>query len=52
MARDRQPDFKLATVRGIEIRIDWSLVFVFFLIAFNLGVIFPVQHPDWSLALS
>lgn len=50
--RDRQPHFKLATVRNIETRIDWTCTFVFFLIAFNLGAVFPVQHSDGSLALS
>lgn len=49
---DRQPGFRLGSIAGIEIRIDWSLAFIFFLIAFNLGAgVFPAWHPDWSLAV-
>lgn len=47
------PGFTLGKVRGIEIRIDWSLALVFFLITFNLGAgLFPLQHPDWSPLMS
>lgn len=38
---------------GIEIRLDWSLIIIFWLIAVNLGAgLFPARHPDWSPALS
>lgn len=37
---------------GIELRVDWSLAVVFWLIAFNLAAgLLPALHPDWSLAL-
>jgi Zn-dependent protease/CBS domain-containing protein len=53
MRTDPSPGFRLGHVRGIEIRIDWSLALIFFLIAFNLGAgLFPMQHPDWSPLLS
>jgi Zn-dependent protease len=43
----------IGRVRGIAIRLDWSLIVVFFLIAMNLAVgHFPAQHPAWSPALS
>jgi Zn-dependent protease/CBS domain-containing protein len=36
-------------IRGIEVRIDWSLAIVFWLIALNLGAgLFPRAHPDWT----
>jgi Zn-dependent protease/CBS domain-containing protein len=44
--------FRVGQVAGVEIRVDWSLALVFWLIAMNLGVgLFPMQHPEWSLAL-
>jgi hypothetical protein len=47
----RQRGFRLGKVRGVEIRLDWSLLFVG-LITVNLGAgLFPAQHPDWSLFL-
>ena len=45
--------FRAGSVSGIEIRLDWSLLVVFGLIAVNLGAgLFPAQHPDWSPGLS
>jgi Zn-dependent protease/predicted transcriptional regulator len=45
--------FHLATIAGIEVRVDWSLLIIFFLITFSLGTaLFPAWHPDWSPLLS
>lgn len=44
--------FKLGRVFGVEIAVDWSLLIIFLLVAFNLGAgLFPRWHPDWSAAL-
>jgi Zn-dependent protease/CBS domain-containing protein len=44
---------RLGKIGGIEIRLDWSLILVFVLIATNLGAgLFPRQHPDWGLPLT
>jgi len=44
--------FRLARIAGIEIRVDWSLAIVFWLIIVNLGAgLFPARHPTWSPAL-
>jgi Zn-dependent protease len=49
MRTDGQGGLRLGSVRGIELRVDWSLAFIFFLISFNLGAgLFPLQHPGWS----
>jgi len=40
-------------IAGVEIRLDWSLIIVFWLIVMNLGGgLFPLRHPDWSPSLS
>jgi Zn-dependent protease/predicted transcriptional regulator len=45
--------FHLATIAGIEVQVDWSLLIIFFLITFSLGTaLFPAWHPDWSPLLS
>lgn len=45
--------FRLGSVFGIEIVIDWSLAVIFLLIAFSLAVgVFPAWHPDWSPLLA
>jgi Zn-dependent protease/predicted transcriptional regulator len=50
---DRRGGLSIGKVRGIEIRLDWSLIFIFVLIAMNLALgLFPQQHPQWSPALS
>jgi Zn-dependent protease len=39
-------------VGGVEVRLDWSLIVVFFLITVNLGMgLFPLRHPEWHPAL-
>ena len=45
--------FRLGSLFGIEVAIDWSLTVIFFLIAFSLAVgVFPAWHPEWSPALN
>ena len=47
-----QAGFRLGQIAGVELRVDWSLAIVFWLIAVNLGVgMFPAMHPDWSPVL-
>jgi Zn-dependent protease len=37
---------------GIKIRLDYSLLLIFFLLVFSLGSgVFPAWHPEWSPAL-
>jgi len=44
--------FRLGRIFGVEVRLDWSLLIVFWLIVANLGGgLFPLRHPDWSRAL-
>jgi Zn-dependent protease/CBS domain-containing protein len=48
-----QPGFRLGRIAGVEVRIDWSLAIIFWLIVVNLGAgLFPARHPTWSPALS
>ncbi|HZP86888.1 MAG TPA: site-2 protease family protein [Burkholderiales bacterium] len=43
----------IGRIRGIDIRIDWSLAIVFVLITLSLGGgVFPRWHPEWGAALS
>lgn len=44
--------FRLGSIAGVEIVIDWSLLIVFFLVSFSLGAgILPSWHPTWPPAL-
>ncbi len=44
--------FRLATIAGIEIALDWSLLIIFSLITFVLATAaFPAWHPEWSAGL-
>src|SRR5215470_15701176 len=36
---------------GIDIIIDWSWLFILFLIVWNLAASFSFMHPDWGPAL-
>ena len=40
--------FRLGRVFGIDIRLDWSWVFIFVLMTWNLSVVFSQWHPGWS----
>ncbi len=42
---------RIGQIFGIEIDIDWSWLFIFFLIAWNLGTVFGQLHPEWGGAL-
>ncbi len=39
--------FRIGKLFGIEIRIDWSWLFIFVLLTWNLTSIFSSWHPDW-----
>ena len=48
-----QSGFRLGQIAGIEIRVDWSLAVIFWLIVLSLGSgMFPALHPEWGPALS
>jgi Zn-dependent protease len=45
--------FGIGKIFGINIHVDWSWVFIFLLVTWNLaGAIFPSLHPDWGLGLN
>ncbi|MFA7386954.1 MAG: site-2 protease family protein, partial [Thiohalobacteraceae bacterium] len=45
--------FHLGRIAGIDVRVDWSLSIIFFLISFSLAVgLFPAWHPDWGPGIS
>ena len=45
--------FRIGKLFGINIHVDWSWIFIFLLVTWNLaGAIFPSLHPDWGLALN
>jgi Zn-dependent protease len=44
--------FRLGRLFGIKITIDWSWLFIFLLVTWNLAVVFGQVHPEWSQALS
>ncbi len=43
--------FRLGRVFGIEIDIDWSWLFIFFLIAWDLSTVFDQLHPTWGASV-
>jgi Zn-dependent protease/CBS domain-containing protein len=40
--------FRIGTVFGVELRVDWSWVFIFVLLTWNLVDVFSRWHPGWS----
>ncbi len=44
--------FSIGRIFGINIRIDWSWLFIFALIAWNLATVFAAAHPSWDLGLA
>ena len=45
--------FKVGTLFGISIHVDWSWILIFLLVTWNLaGAVFPSLHPDWSLGMN
>lgn len=43
--------FKIGRIFGIEIRVDWSWLFIFALVSWNLAFVFGQIHGDWSVVL-
>jgi len=43
--------FRIGRIFGINIRIDWSWVFIFLLVTWNLSTALGELHSDWSPAL-
>ncbi len=41
--------FRIGRLFGINIRIDWSWLFIFVLVTWNLAVAFSQYHPNWGL---
>src|SRR5512138_3335666 len=45
--------FRVGRLFGVEVRLDWSLLIVFWLIVANLGGgLFPLRHPEWPRFMS
>ncbi len=44
--------FKLGRIFGITIRIDWSWLFIFLLIAWDLATVFSQSNPGWTTGLA
>ncbi|HEY3819094.1 MAG TPA: site-2 protease family protein [Polyangiaceae bacterium] len=44
--------FRIGRVFGIDIRVDWSWLFIFLLLTWNLTTAFTYWHPDWAVAES
>jgi Zn-dependent protease/CBS domain-containing protein len=39
--------FRIGKLFGIDIRVDWSWLFIFVLLTWNLSSVFSGWHPDW-----
>jgi len=43
--------FRIGRIFGIDIRVDWSWLFIFALVTWNLSSVFSQSHSGWSPAL-
>ncbi len=44
---------KVGRIFGINIHIDWSWIFIFVLVTWNLAAaVFPALHPEWGIGLN
>jgi Zn-dependent protease len=41
---------RIGRVFGVDLRIDWSWIFIFILLTWNLFAVFTVWHPNWTPA--
>jgi Zn-dependent protease/CBS domain-containing protein len=41
--------FGIGKIFGIHVRIDWSWLFIFFLVTWNLAFVFADHNPEWNL---
>src|SRR5436305_10795452 len=46
----RSSGFSVGRIFGIRITIDWSWIFIFVLVIWNVGTAVGDLHPLWSLA--
>jgi Zn-dependent protease/CBS domain-containing protein len=44
--------FRIGELFGVKIKVDWSWLFIFLLVSWNLTSAFSSVHPEWSLTLS
>ncbi|HEV3190765.1 MAG TPA: site-2 protease family protein [Polyangiaceae bacterium] len=44
--------FRIGRIFGIDIRIDWSWVFIVLLLTWNLSTVFTAWHPNWPTSES
>jgi Zn-dependent protease len=44
--------FRLGRIFGIKISVDWSWLFIFLLVTWNLTSVFSQVHPTWGLGLN
>ncbi|MGH7439710.1 MAG: site-2 protease family protein, partial [Polyangiaceae bacterium] len=41
--------FRIGRAFGVDVRVDWSWVFIFLLLTWNLTAVFATWHPNWSM---
>jgi Zn-dependent protease/CBS domain-containing protein len=44
--------FRIGRLFGIDLRVDYSWIFIFLLLSWNLTAVFTQTHPAWSAGLS
>jgi Zn-dependent protease/CBS domain-containing protein len=45
--------FRVGSIAGVQIFADWSLIIIFVLVTFTLGVgVLPAWHPDWAAGVT